>query len=110
MGAHMNDESAAMEDAKLGRSRSSLDADAIDAIAAVLNKLLADSFALYLKTKSFQWHISGPHFRDYYNFLGEQAGQILESVDPIAERVRKLGAHSLHSIGEVFRLKHIRDN
>jgi starvation-inducible DNA-binding protein len=106
----MNDESASFENTKPARSRSGLDADAIEAIATVLNKLLADSIALYLKTKSFHWHISGPHFRDYYSLLGEQAGQILESIDPIAERVRKLGAQSLRSVGDVCRLKHIRDN
>lgn len=74
-----------------------------------LNALLADSFALYLKTKSFHWHVSGPHFRDYHLMFDEQAAEILASTDRIAERVRKGGGTTLTSIGHVARLQRIRD-
>src|SRR6187549_4189759 len=70
-------------------------------IAGALNILLADVFALYLKTKNFHWHVSGPHFRDYHLMLDEQAGQIFATTDDIAERVRKLGATTLRSVGQV---------
>jgi starvation-inducible DNA-binding protein len=79
-------------------------------IAAALNLLLADTFALYLKTKNFHWHMSGPHFRDYHLLLDEQSEQIFATTDPIAERVRKLGEKTLHSIGEVKRLQRSLDN
>ena len=79
-------------------------------IAAALNLLLADVFALYLKTKNFHWHMSGPHFRDFHLLLDEQADQIYAMTDPIAERVRKLGARTLHSIGEIKRLQRVLDN
>jgi len=79
-------------------------------IAAALNLLLADMFALYLKTKNFHWHISGPHFRDYHLLLDEQANQIYATTDPIAERVRKLGATTLRSIGHIAKLKRVLDN
>jgi starvation-inducible DNA-binding protein len=72
--------------------------------------LLADVFALYLKTKNFHWHISGPHFRDYHLLLDEQAKQILAITDPIAERARKIGGTALRSIGEIARLQRISDN
>jgi starvation-inducible DNA-binding protein len=75
-----------------------------------LNGLLADSFALYLKTKNFHWHVTGPHFRDYHLLLDEQATQILAMTDVIAERVRKLGGHTLRSIGDVARRQRIVDN
>lgn len=75
-----------------------------------LNLLLADTFALYLKTKNFHWHVSGPHFRDYHLLLDEQATQILAMTDLIAERVRKLGAPTLRSIGDISRRQRIRDN
>lgn len=87
-----------------------LGADAAPAIAASMNAILADVFALYLKTKNFHWHMSGPHFRDYHLLLDEQATQIFAMTDPIAERVRKLGAATLHSIGNVARLQRILDN
>jgi starvation-inducible DNA-binding protein len=74
-------------------------------ICAALNVLLADVFALYLKTKNFHWHISGPHFRDYHQLLDEQADQILATTDPIAERVRKIGGATLRSIGQIARLQ-----
>jgi starvation-inducible DNA-binding protein len=78
--------------------------------AAALNGLLADSFALYLKTKNFHWHMSGPHFRDYHLLLDEQAEQIFAMTDPLAERARKLGELTLHSIGEIARMQRVTDN
>ena len=75
-----------------------------------LNDLLADSFALYIKTKNFHWHVSGPHFRDYHLLLDEQAAQILATTDLIAERVRKTGGATLRSIGDIARRQRIRDN
>lgn len=83
---------------------------AVTDIADHLNRLLADVFALYLKTKNFHWHMSGPHFRDYHLMLDEQATQIFAITDDVAERVRKLGAATLHSIGEIGRLQRLRDN
>ena len=67
-------------------------------------------FALYLKTKNFHWHVSGPHFRDYHLLLDEQADQIFATTDPIAERVRKIGGRTVHSIGDVARLQRLGDN
>ncbi len=75
-----------------------------------LNAVLADYFALYMKTKNFHWHVSGPHFRDFHLLLDEQAAEIIATTDLIAERVRKQGAVTLHSIGEVSRLSRIKDN
>ena len=79
-------------------------------VAGVLNRLLADVFALYLKTKSFHWHVSGPHFRDYHLLFDEQADQLLAMTDPIAERVRKQGQLTIRSIGEIARTHRILDN
>jgi starvation-inducible DNA-binding protein len=79
-------------------------------IAEALNILLADLYALYLKTKNFHWHVSGPHFRDYHLLLDEQADQILAIADPVAERVRKAGCATLHSIGHIARLQRVSDN
>ncbi len=79
-------------------------------IAHALNKIVADGFALYVKTKNFHWHISGPHFRDYHLMLDEQADQIFASIDPLAERVRKIGRPTLRSIGQVSKLQSISDN
>jgi len=79
-------------------------------IAAALNLVLADVFALYLKTKNFHWHMSGPHFHDYHLLLDEQADQIFAMTDPVAERVRKVGGLTIHSIGEIGRLQRILDN
>ena len=87
-----------------------LTADAARDIAGALNGVLADVFALYLKTKNFHWHVSGPHFRDYHLLLDEQAEQVFAMSDPIAERVRKLGEPTIRSIGEVGRRQHVRDN
>ena len=79
-------------------------------ITAELNVLLADVFALYLKTKNFHWHVSGPHFRDYHLLLDEQGDRIFAMTDDIAERVRKLGGTTIRSIGHIARLKHVADN
>src|SRR6266513_54880 len=79
-------------------------------IAAAMNAILADVFALYLKTKNFHWHMSGPHFRDYHLLLDEQADQIYAMADPVAERVRKIGGTTLRSIGHIARLQHVLDN
>src|SRR5665213_943957 len=81
-----------------------------DAIAKELNRLLADSFALYLKTKNFHWHMSGPHFRDYHLMLDEQSDQIFATTDPLAERVRKIGGRTVRSIGHIGKLQRIKDN
>jgi starvation-inducible DNA-binding protein len=87
-----------------------LEASATRDVAAAMNLVLADVFALYLKTKNFHWHMSGPHFRDYHLLLDEQAEQIFAMTDPIAERVRKLGRSTIKSIGEIARLQRIDDN
>jgi starvation-inducible DNA-binding protein len=75
-----------------------------------MNAILADVFALYLKTKNFHWHMSGPHFRDYHRLLDEQADQLFAMTDPIAERIRKVGGRTLYSIGHISRLQRIIDN
>jgi starvation-inducible DNA-binding protein len=87
-----------------------LGANATKDISAALNALLADMFALYLKTKNFHWHISGPHFRDYHLLLDEQGSQIFATTDDIAERVRKIGGLTLRSIGHIARLQRLADN
>jgi starvation-inducible DNA-binding protein len=87
-----------------------LSAEGVAAVADELNALLADSFALYLKTKNFHWHVSGPHFRDYHVLLDEQSAQILATTDDMAERVRKISATTLRSIGHIARLQRIHDN
>ena len=79
-------------------------------ITGALNALLADTFALYMKTKNFHWHMSGPHFRDYHLLLDEQADQLYAITDPIAERVRKLGGETVKSIGHIARLQRVLDN
>src|SRR6185437_7437478 len=85
-------------------------AQAVKELSKALNGLLADSFALYLKTKNFHWHISGPHFRDYHLMLDEHSEQIFATTDELAERVRKLGGTTLRSIGDVSRHQSIKDN
>jgi len=82
----------------------------VSAITAALNPLVADAFALYLKTKNFHWHVSGPHFRDYHLLLDEQADQIFAATDPIAERVRKIGGVTLRSIGDIAKHQRVTDN
>jgi starvation-inducible DNA-binding protein len=79
-------------------------------ISAAMNGILADAFALYIKTKNFHWHVSGPHFRDYHLLLDEQADQIFAMTDPIAERVRKLGGLTIRSIGHIARTQRLDDN
>ena len=98
------------------RRRASLDTptdlkgDATKDISGAMNAILADTFALYLKTKNFHWHMSGPNFRDYHLLLDEQADQIYAMTDPIAERVRKIGGSTLRSIGHIARLQRVLDN
>jgi starvation-inducible DNA-binding protein len=87
-----------------------LGANAVHDVSSALTGLLADMFALYVKTKNFHWHVSGPHFRDYHLLLDEQAEQIFATTDPIAERVRKLGGTTLRSIGQIARLQRVSDN
>src|ERR1700692_1572726 len=87
-----------------------LGADARRDLSAELNVLLADAFALYLKTKNFHWHMSGPHFRDYHLLLDEQADQLYAMTDPIAERIRKTGGSTLRSIGHIARSQRVKDN
>jgi starvation-inducible DNA-binding protein len=87
-----------------------LSADAVRAVSEALNAILADTLALYIKTKNFHWHISGPHFRSYHLLLDDQSEQILATVDELAERVRKIGGTTLRSIGHIARLKRIQDN
>jgi starvation-inducible DNA-binding protein len=87
-----------------------LDSAAVAAVSEALNGLLADSYALYLKTKNFHWHVSGPHFRDYHLLLDEQAADILGATDDMAERVRKIGGTTLRSIGHIAQLQTIEDN
>lgn len=79
-------------------------------ISEAVNGLVADAFALYIKTKNFHWHMSGPHFRDYHLLLDEQADQILATIDPLAERVRKLGYDTIRSVGHVAQLQTVKDN
>ena len=79
-------------------------------ISAAMNAILADVFALYMKTKNFHWHMSGPHFRDYHLLLDEHADQLYAMTDPIAERIRKLGGSTLRSIGHIARVQRIEDN
>ncbi len=109
-----------MAQSKIGRSAdtdkaalltpSDLGDNATKAIANEINKLVADAFALYVKTKNFHWHMSGPHFRDYHLLLDEHADQIFETTDPLAERVRKLGQKTLHSIGNINELTRVKNN
>jgi starvation-inducible DNA-binding protein len=89
---------------------SGLSSEATQDISTALTSLLADAFALYVKTKNFHWHISGPHFRDYHLLLDEQAGHILAMTDAMAERVRKVGGTTIRSIGQIARLTQIADN
>jgi starvation-inducible DNA-binding protein len=89
---------------------SDLDSEAVRNLSGALNALLADVFTMYLKTKNFHWHMSGPHFRDFHLLLDEQADQLFESTDEIAERVRKIGGTTIRSIGEISRISRIKDN
>ncbi|MBX9815367.1 MAG: DNA starvation/stationary phase protection protein [Sphingomonas sp.] len=87
-----------------------LQSNQVQSVAQALNQALADAYALYLKTKNFHWHVSGPHFRDYHLMLDEQATEILAVTDLIAERVRKLGETTLRSIGDIARRQQVKDN
>jgi len=89
---------------------SDLESQQVEAIVSALNPLIADALAVYLKTKNFHWHMSGSHFRDYHLMLDEQADSLLESVDPLAERVRKLGGTTLRSISHVSALQTVQDD
>ena len=79
-------------------------------VADALNGLVADAFALYIKTKNYHWHMSGRHFRDYHLLLDEQADQIFASIDPLAERVRKIGGNTIRSVGHIAQLQRVKDN
>jgi len=102
----------ANEDAIPGghQMRSDIAPESVKDISAAMTVLLADIFALYLKTKNFHWHMSGPHFRDYHLLLDEQGDQLFAMTDPVAERVRKIGGSTLRSIGQVAKIKRIADN
>ena len=104
-----------VQDAKARRmapleTQTNLGSNATKDISGALTTLLADMFALYVKTKNFHWHVSGPHFRDYHLLLDEHAAQIFATTDPIAERVRKVGGTTLRSIGQISRLQRVLDN
>jgi len=92
------------------RTPTDLSADAIQQVSAALNGLLADTFAVYVKTKNFHWHVSGPFFRSYHLLLDEQAESLEGSIDILAERVRKIGGTTLRSIGQIASLQRIKDN
>ena len=91
-------------------TRTDLSGDAVEEISSSLRRLLADVFALYVKTKNFHWHISGRHFRDYHLLLDEQATQIFAITDTIAERARKIGGRTIHSISDIARNQRLKDN
>jgi starvation-inducible DNA-binding protein len=91
-------------------TRSYISEEGVKEISGALATLLADVFALYLKTKNFHWHMSGPHFRDYHLMLDEQSDQIFAITDDIAERARKIGGPTLRSIGQISRLQRVKDN
>ena len=92
------------------KTPTNLSAEATRDISAALNLLLEDVYALYIKTKNFHWHVSGPHFRDYHELLDEQGDQLYAIADPIAERARKLGGTTLRSVGHIARLQRVLDN
>lgn len=92
------------------KTPTSLSEEATQSISAALTGLLADTFALYIKTKNFHWHVSGPHFRDYHLMLDEQSAAILAMTDPMAERARKIGGTTLRSIGQIAKESRIADN
>lgn len=89
---------------------SDLSPQATATLADCINRLVADSYILYLKTKNFHWHVSGPNFRDFHEMLDDQSEQILESIDPLAERVRKLGQPTLKSLAQILQLASLREN
>jgi starvation-inducible DNA-binding protein len=87
-----------------------LSAEGVREVSTALNALIADTFALYVKTKNFHWHVSGPHFRDYHLLLDEQGDQLAASIDILAERARKIGGTTVRSIGQIAKLQRIKDN
>ena len=95
---------------KILQTPSDMPADAIVALSGALNVLLADTFALYMKTKNFHWHASGPHFRDYHKLFDEQAAQVLAITDGLAERVRKIGGGTIRSIAHIGKLQRVKNN
>jgi starvation-inducible DNA-binding protein len=103
-------EAIKMKSSSATQSPTDLSGDAVVEISNALRKLLADVFALYVKTKNFHWHMSGSHFRDYHLLLDEQSEQIFATTDDIAERVRKIGGTTLRSIGQISKLQTIKDN
>jgi len=105
----MNEDARTRQKAPLA-TRNDLGVKAAKDVSAALTELLADMFALYLKTKNFHWHVSGPHFRDYHLMFDDQAAQILAATDGMAERARKLGGTTLRSIGHIARLSRVLDN
>jgi len=106
----MNDQAAKSWQTGPLSTPTDLKPNAVRDLAGALNILLADMFGLYVKTKNFHWHVSGPHFRDYHLLLDEQGEQIFATTDAIAERVRKIGGATLRSIGHIGRLQRIEDN
>jgi len=102
--------SAAAKTAKPLATPTDLDHAGVEKLTVALNKILADTFALYLKTKNFHWHMSGPHFRDYHVMLDEQSDQIFATIDPLAERIRKLGGKTIRSIGHIAKLQSLKDD
>ncbi|HET6535389.1 MAG TPA: DNA starvation/stationary phase protection protein, partial [Sphingomicrobium sp.] len=106
----MNAEEALIARTAALATPSDISTDAVRDISAALNALLADMFTLYMKTKNFHWHVSGPHFRDYHLLLDEQAAEIYATTDPIAERVRKIGGRTIRSIGQIAKLQRLGDN
>src|SRR5216110_4118132 len=91
-------------------TRTDLSREAVKDITGTMNAILADVFALYVKTKNFHWHMSGPHFRDYHLLLDEHGDQLFTMTDPIAERIRKIGGLTLKSIGHISRIQRVLDN
>jgi starvation-inducible DNA-binding protein len=91
-------------------TRTDLSRAGVKDVSAAMNLILADVFALYLKTKNFHWHMSGPHFRDYHLLLDEHADQLFAMTDPVAERVRKLGGITIRSIGQISKMQRVLDN
>jgi starvation-inducible DNA-binding protein len=92
------------------KTPSSFGENAIKDLSGALNELLADIFALYIKTKNFHWHVSGPHFRDYHLLLDDQAAEVFATTDDIAERVRKIGGTTLRSVGQIAKMTRVADN
>jgi len=110
MSTQTSSQSEAAKKAAKTDNRDDFSPEQIKTLSGALNPLLADFFALYLKTKNFHWHMSGPHFRDYHLLLDDQGDQIFKATDDIAERVRKIGGETIRSIGHIARLQRIADN